>query len=242
MYGLVQADFHLLGVGDEIGGDVAPVELHAFHHFQGGFHALGFFDGDDAFFADLVHGVGDDVADGGVVVGGDGADLGDLFLVLGGLGDLVQLGHHRGHGLVDAPFQGHGVGAGGHQAGAFPVDGLGQDGGRGGAVAGHIRGLGGHFLDHLGPHVLELVLQFDLLGHGDAVLGDGRGAEGLIQDHVAAFGSQGYLHRVGQGIDAPEHSLPGLDVIFDLFSSHVITVLLLMITGKFAKLMLLGNG
>ena len=158
----------------------------------------------------------------------------------------MQFIHHRGHGLVDAALQGHGVGAGGHQAGAFPVDGLGQDGGGGGAVAGHVRGLGGHFLDHLGPHVLELVFQFDLFGHGDAVLGDGRGAEGLVQDDVAALGAQGDLDRVGQGIDAPEHGLPGLDVIFDFFCSHVITVLLLndnweiwiqvMLMGKWLKL------
>ena len=224
--GLVQAGFHLLGVGDEVGGDIAPVKLHAFHHVQGGLHALGFFDGDDAFLTHLGHGVGDDVADGSVVVGADGAHLGDFFLAPAGFADLMQLLHYLGHCHVDAPFQGHGVGAGSHQARAFPVDGLGQDGGGGGAVAGHIRGLGGHFLNHLGPHVLELIFQFNLFGHGNPVLGDRRGAEGFFQDHVAAFGTQGYLHRLRQGIDPPQHGLPGLDVIFNLFSSHVITVLL----------------
>ena len=75
--GVLQDAFHPVGVGDEIGGEVAAVELHALDDVQGRFHALGFLDGDDAVLADLVHGLGDDLADGLVVVGGDGADLGD---------------------------------------------------------------------------------------------------------------------------------------------------------------------
>jgi len=55
------------------------------------------------------------------------------------------------------------------------VDGLGEDGGGGGAVAGDVAGLGGDLTDHLGAHVLEGVLELDLLGDADAVLGDRRG-------------------------------------------------------------------
>jgi hypothetical protein len=65
------------------------------------------------------------------------------------------------------------------------------------------RGLGSDFLDHLGAHVLELVLDFDFLGHGDAVLGDDRRAEGFFNQHIAALGAQGYLDGIGQGVDAP---------------------------------------
>ena len=36
--------------------------------------------------------LGQDVADGLVIVGGDGADLGDFLAVLGEFGDLVELG------------------------------------------------------------------------------------------------------------------------------------------------------
>jgi hypothetical protein len=45
-----------------------------------GLEALGLLDRDDAVLADLLHRLGDEVADLGVVVGGDGADLGDLLL------------------------------------------------------------------------------------------------------------------------------------------------------------------
>src|SRR2546428_6733009 len=40
-------------------------------------------------------------------------------------------------------------------------------------------------LDHLGAHVLELVGELDLLGDGDAVLGDARRAERFVEDDVA---------------------------------------------------------
>ena len=101
--GVLEVGFHLLGVGGKVGGEVAAVELHALDHLQGGLHGLGLFHGDDAFFTHLVHGLGDDVADGGVVVGADGADLGDLFLVLGSLGNALQLGHHALHRACQYP-------------------------------------------------------------------------------------------------------------------------------------------
>ena len=56
---------------------------------------------------------------------------------------------------------------------AFGEDGLGVDGGGGGAVAGDGGGLAGDFLDHLGAHVFVGVFELDFLGDGDAVLGDG---------------------------------------------------------------------
>ena len=52
--------FHALGIGDEVGGEVAAVELHSFDHFERRLHRLRFFDGDDAVLADLLHRFGDD--------------------------------------------------------------------------------------------------------------------------------------------------------------------------------------
>jgi hypothetical protein len=87
-----------------------------------------------------------------------------------------------GDGVVDAALDLVGVGAGGDVLEALGEDGLGVDGGGGGAVAGLLGGLGGDFLDHLGAHVLVGVVEGDLLGDGHAVLGDGGGAEGLLED------------------------------------------------------------
>jgi hypothetical protein len=85
---------------------------------------------------------------------------------------------------------------------AFAEDGFGEDGGGGGAVAGDVGGLGGDLFDHLGADVLERVFEFDFLGDGDAVLGDGGGAEGSFEDDdddVAAGGAEGDLDGVFAG-------------------------------------------
>ena len=55
------------------------VELHAFHHFELGSERLAVFDGDHAFLADLVHRLGEHIADRLVAVGRHRADLRDLF-------------------------------------------------------------------------------------------------------------------------------------------------------------------
>src|SRR4029079_16850810 len=84
------------------------------------------------------------------------------------------------------------------------VDRLRQDRGRRRAVAGDVGRLGCDLADHLGAHVLERVLELDLLGDGDAVLGDRRGAELLLDDDVPALGAEGHLDRVGELVDAPQ--------------------------------------
>ena len=108
---VLEHGLHALGVGHEVGREVAAVELHALHDVQHGVGGLGLFDRDDAVLAHLLHGLGDQVADGLVVVGGDGGDLGDLLLVLGRLRELLQLLDHGVHGGVDAALEAHGVGA-----------------------------------------------------------------------------------------------------------------------------------
>ena len=118
---------------------------------------------------------------------------------------------HRGlHGLGHALLHNDGVGAGGQILQTLPHHGLRQQGGGGGAVAGHIVGLGGNLPHQLRAHVLKGIVQLDLLGDGHAVVGDQGRAELLIQHHIAALGAQGDLYGIGQLIDAGLQSLPGL--------------------------------
>jgi hypothetical protein len=126
----------------------------------------------------------------------------------------------HGDGQVDAALQVHRVHAGGNRLHAFAHDGLGQHGGGGGAVAGDVVGLGGDFAHHLRAHVLELVLQFDFLGDGHAVLGDARGAERLVDHDVAAFRAERHLDGVGQDVDAAQHALAGIGAKLYVFGSH----------------------
>ena len=66
MYGSSSDGFHALGVGDEVGRDVALVEAHALDEVHLHAEGLRLLDGDDAVLADLVDGLGDHLADLGV--------------------------------------------------------------------------------------------------------------------------------------------------------------------------------
>ena len=156
-------------------------------------------DGDDAFLADLVHGLGDELADGRVSGGNRGGGS-DLLLGLDLLGVLEQLGGDGRHGLLDALLQRHRVRAGGDVAQPFADQGLSQHGGRGGAVTGNIVGLLGNFLDELGPDLLVRVLELDFLGDGHTIVGDGGRAPLLLQDDVAAARPQGHPDGVGEDV------------------------------------------
>ena len=115
-------------------------------------------------------------------------------------------------GLVDAALERHRVRAGGDVLEAFAEDRLGEHGRGGGAVAGDVGGLGRDFLHHLRAHVLERIGELDLLGDGDAVLGDRRGAELLVDDDVPALGAERDLHRLGELVDAALQSRARVDV------------------------------
>ena len=129
-------------------------------------------------------------------------DLGDLGLVVDLLGLRLDGLDGGGDGLLDAPLEADGAGAGGDVAQALADQRLGQHGGGGGAVTGDVVGLGGDLLDQLRAHVLEGVVELDLPGDGHAVVGDRGGAELLVEHDVAALRAEGDLDRVGQLVDA----------------------------------------
>ena len=149
------------------------------------------------------------------------ADLRDLLAGGARLGDLLQFRNGGFHRLVDPALEVHRVHAGGHILHAFGDDRLCEHGSGGGAVAGHIGSLAGHFLHHLRAHVLELVLQLDLLRHRHPILGDGGGAEAALEHHIAAFGTQGHLDRIGQNVYARDDAMTGVLVKLDVFCCHL---------------------
>ena len=83
--GIFEYHFHPLGIGHEIGAQVSAIKLHTVDDLEVGFESLVLFDADDAFLADLVHGLGDHRANAIVAVGAHGADLSDLFGVRDGV-------------------------------------------------------------------------------------------------------------------------------------------------------------
>jgi len=82
----------------------------------------------------------------------------------------------------------------------------------------------------LRAHVLDAVRQFDFLGNGDAVLGNGRRAEFLLDNNVAALGAKSNLHSVSQHVDAAENGLAGLFSVNNLLCHNFL--LLKMYAGR----------
>ena len=198
---VVEDRLHPIGVGHEVGRDVAAVELHALGVFLLEAEALALLDGDDAVLADLVHHLGDDLADFRVR-GADGGDGRDLLAVVDRAGLLLDLGDDRVDGGLDAALDDHRVRPGGHDAKALADHRLAEhDRGRG-AVAGDVVGLGRDFLEQLRAHVLERIFELDVAGDGDAVVGDRRRAELLVEDDVAALRTDRDLDGIGELVDA----------------------------------------
>src|SRR5690606_31694686 len=214
----------LVGVVDEVGRQIAAIELHAFHDVEFVFERLAVFNGDHAFLANLVHGVSNDLADGLVAVGGDGTDLSDFLAGGAGLGQLLQLFNSNSYRLVDTALEVHRVDASGNVLQAFFNDGLCQHSSGRGAVTSVVGGLGSNFLDQLSADVFELVLQFDFLGHGHAVFGDGRSAEGAVEHNIAALGTHGCLDCVGQNIDATHDTGTCVVSEINLLSCHFVSL------------------
>ena len=126
-------------------------------------------------------------------------------------------------GGLDAPLQRHRVGPGGHVAQALADHGPGQHGGGGGAVTGDVVGLLGDLLHQLGADPLVGVLEVDLLGDGDAVVGDRRGAPLLLQNHVAALGAERDAYGVDQLVHAALEGPAGLLVEGDQLGHGVVS-------------------
>ena len=200
--GVLEDRLHALGVGDEVRRVEALVEAHTLGELKLEAEGVALLDGDDAFLADLVHRLGDDLADGGVR-GGDRGGGGDLLLRLDVLGELGELLRHGRDGGLDAPLQGHRVRTGGDVAQALANQRLGQDGRRRRAVAGDVVGLLGDLLDQLSADLLVRVLELDLLGDAHTIVGDGGGTPLLLEHDVAALRAERHLYGVGEDVHSP---------------------------------------
>ena len=73
--GVLEDRLHRRRVGDEVGAQVAAVELHSLDPLDLGLERLALLDRDHAVLADLLGRLGDHLADLGVEVRGDGRDL-----------------------------------------------------------------------------------------------------------------------------------------------------------------------
>ena len=127
--------------------------------------------------------------------------------------DRVDRGDDRG---LDALLQDHRVRAGGDVAQTLTDHGPREHGGGRRAVTGDVVGLLGDFLDQLGADLLVRVLEVDLLGDGDAVVGDRGCAPLLLEDDVAALRAERDADGVGELVHARLERPAGVLVVGDL--------------------------
>lgn len=167
--GLVELDLLSLGVGDEVGGDVATVEAHTLGDFKLVIISLALLDGDDTLLANLLHSSGDQLADVGIAVGRDGRDLSDLLTS----GDvtlvLLEIVDNGVHSSLNTAAQVHGVAACSNVLHGLGKDGTSKDGSGGGTVTSEFVGLGSDILEETSTKVLVLVLELDSPGNGHTV-------------------------------------------------------------------------
>ena len=216
--GVLHHALHLLSIGHEVGGEITAVELHAFHGLEHRVAAFCVFDGDHAVNAYGTHAVGNKFADFSVVVCGNGGHLLNLLIAFFHLLSLcLDAFHHFGNGLVDAALHVEGISARSHVLHAFGEDGLCEDGSGSGAVAGIVTRLAGHALNELCARVAEGVVEFDFLRYAHAVLSDAGCAEFFIDNHIAAFRTEGHFHCICKRVCAFAEKLAGFNVVFDFF-------------------------
>jgi hypothetical protein len=227
-------DAHTIGIGNEVGRQIATVETHALDQVESGFEAARFFDGDDAFAADFLHRVGENLADFFVTVGRDGGDLRHPGVVVDGARHAFDGRDGSANGGVDAALEFHRRDARGQQFDAFADNGAGQHGGGSGAVTGHITGLLGNFADELGADILEAIFEFNFFDDGYAVLGDDGGAEAPLQEDVAAFGSKRDARGFGHERSADDDSGTRPFMEFNYFGWHLDYYLRLSLRGWLA--------
>src|SRR6185312_2331193 len=187
--GVVHHGFHALGVRDHVRGQVALVELHALGELEVEAERLALLDVDHAVLADLLDGIGDDVADL-AVASRDGGDPGDVLLARDLLGLRLDVLDHGVDRSLDAALETHRVGAGRDVLEPLADDRLSQHGG------------GGHLAHQLRTLVLEDVLDLDLTRDRDAVVGDGGRAELLVEHDVAPLRAERHLDGIGQDVNA----------------------------------------
>lgn len=115
-----------------------------------------------------------------------------------------QAFHYFGNGFVNTALQVHRVSACCYVLQTFADDRLGQYSSGSGTITCNICSFGSYFFYHLGAHVLDGVFQFNFFCYSYTIFSNGRSTEFFLDNHVAAFRTQGYFYSVGQGVNAED--------------------------------------
>mmetsp|Transcript_37507 Transcript_37507/g.89136 ORF Transcript_37507/g.89136 Transcript_37507/m.89136 type:complete len:502 (+) Transcript_37507:276-1781(+) len=159
--GVLELRLHCLLVGHEVGRDVTAVEPHPLDHLELILESLPIRHSDDTLLADLLHRLGNEVADLLLPVGGDRPHLCNLLRSADHLGILLQLGHDMLHSNINAAPEIHRVHSGGNGLAPLHKDRACEDSRRGRAVSCNIICGRSDLFHEAGSDVLKLILELD---------------------------------------------------------------------------------
>ena len=216
--GIIQNGFHLLHIGSHVSRYITSVELHTFYQVQLGLHGLGLFNGDNAVLGNLLHSVCNHLADF-IIRCGNRCYSCDISLALNRLGHLLDSLNSCIGSLLHALSEHDRVCTCFQVLHTFIDHCLCKNGSSCGTITGNIVGLGSNFSYQLCAHVLELILQLDFLGNGNAIVGDERCAVCLGQHYVSSLRSQSYSDRICKLVNTGSKSFSCLYAKFN-FLSH----------------------
>ena len=162
---------------------------------------FGFFYRDNAVLGYTLHRISDQGTNFFVVVGRNSRYLFDFFEIVADLLRLLlQVFNHLANSFIHTALQVHWVGTCSNVFQTRADHGLCQNGSRCRTITCNVCSFGRNFLDHLSAHVFNGVFQFNFFGYGHTILGDLRRTKAFLDNHVTAFGSEGYFHGISQSI------------------------------------------
>ena len=188
-------------VSDEIGRAIAAIEGHAFCDFKLSSERLGLLNSDHTVKTHPVHGLCHHAAHLLITARTHSGNLANR-ITADGLTALIQARDHSSHCFFHPAAQFDRAGASSRITKPLLNHRLGKHGGRCGAIASFVLGLSRHLLDQLGSNIFERICKFNFFGDRVTVIDDVGRAIGLLEHHVATFGSNRDPNGVSKGIHA----------------------------------------
>ena len=228
--GVLHYSLHLIGVGNKVAREVTSIKLHTLYNADACFAALAFFDGDNAVFANLTHGISKKFSYFGVVVGTYRGHLFNLVVVVVYLfGCFADVIYNNFHSLVDTAFQIHWVCASRYVLQALVNNGLRKNSSSGCTVASIVARFRCNTLYELCTRVFEVIFQLNFLCNGNSVFGNLRCTEFLFNHHVATFWAKRNFNGVSQFVYTIFKQVACFYIEFNFFCHLVFTIELLYI-------------
>jgi hypothetical protein len=204
-------------VGNEVRWHVTAVPSETFNVFYLSLEGFTFWDSDSSVSSELLENSSNKATDVTITVSRDSGNGFDFLSSLDWDSLLLKADNDGINGKLDSPAEVHGVHASSNRLAAFLENGTSEDGGGSGTITCLIVDLGSDLLDEGGTDVVVAILEFNILGNSNTVLGDLGHAKGSVENYIAAAGTEGNLYGIGEHVNALKHENASFNAESDVF-------------------------